>query len=278
MSVTIEELEQHLRVVAEEMDQAWQTPGYRVTRTEWAAALLRRQAGQDELQRGGYSAASEWPDAFWDTVEARYFRAKRALKLAQFGLADDPGPYMITVKDQPERLGVFIIAQYRDRLAGLDPTQWLDAIFLDDEAAERTEVYRALHFPAKAVAAWKAKRIAHGLPASLTSAEFEASAVDRNAIRNEFFRLRKARIATFPSDEAWKVASRRPLSREHVAALLTRLTDSPVVPEPSVISQLREIDLDSLTPRQAVEALRRLQERAGGPVVTIKQDSPPASP
>jgi hypothetical protein len=141
---------------------------------------------------------------FWDAVEMRYFIAKRRWELAWYGLREEPRPYRVVIKDQPEQLGVMLIVSYRDALAAIEPRHEVDAMFV----AENAELFLAYATPAKAVAKWLAKREAAGDPyvpgeAPYSSLLREDALTEFKLLRDLLYPTKEALAAARSSKRLW---------------------------------------------------------------------------
>lgn len=192
-----------------------------------------------------------------DTVEYRFFVASRKLLLAQYGFDDDPRPDLITLKWQPDRLGVLLIATFLDRLACVDGycTMRYDPIFLPE--GEMLEIWWSLNAPKAGMKRWMAKRKADGRPWQETAVEREHSAT--SVTMDDF---KKVRSILYPKGVIGDHSPRRPLTpaeaHEALRAVHAEINGEP----PHAISMLMTLDVDNLTPVQALSTLKHLQEVA----------------
>jgi hypothetical protein len=190
-----------------------------------------------------------------DTVEYRFFVASRKLLLAQYGFDDDPRPLQLTIKTQPEWLGALLVVVYLDRLACVDPSREYDAIYLPEE--EMLQIWWGFHAPRAGVKRWLARQKAEGRtwqePES--KPQYPAPLVTMDD-------LKRVRSVLYPSGVMDGHSPRRPLTpaeaHEALRAAHAEINGEP----PHAISMLMKLDVDNLTPVQALNTLKHLQEVA----------------
>ena len=256
----LERLRQEVTAIGAEVSAAWSAPG--MSPQEWANWQRDRKRIQEDIRTHRFQNAEAWSAMLGDTVEVRYFMAKRRYALGWYGLSEEPWLYRLTLKDQLEQFGVLIIVTFRDALAAIDPRQELDVLFAPDCA----ELFRAFATPAKAVAKWLAKREAEGnpyVPVRMSDDEHRYAAEGRAAL-TEFKALRNLRFPTKEALEAAQRSERLWAQPEEAKATLIALRARLLGGQPSVEEQLRAINPEDMTPLEALAALRRLHAQAMG--------------
>lgn len=191
---------------------------------------------------------------FYDGAEVRMFTAERRRLLAEYGFDDNPAPARLTLKAQPERLGALLVATFNDRLACVDPKRWLDAHFVPE--GEMMEAWWLFHAPKQGVKRWLAKRKAEGRPWEPK----EAAASPKTTVTWE--ELKRVRAVLYPQGVKDTASGRRFLTpseaQEAYRAAYAEINGEP----PHAISMLMKLDVDNLTPVQALSTLKHLQDVA----------------
>lgn len=215
----IEQLEQETRKAGEELTKAWDAPG--MSPEQWANWQRNRKRNKEDIRTRRFENADAWGAMYLDTAEVRYFVAKRRYVLAKYGLSNEIYNLSITLKDQPDQMGLMIIASFKDPLAAIDPWSRLDALFAPDCA----EVLQAYANPAKAVAKWLAKREAEGnpyVPAHRSDEERARGEAQNEVALAEYVALKTAMFPTKDAENAvW--AQRRWLTPGEAKATLCAL-------------------------------------------------------
>ncbi|AYM81854.1 hypothetical protein G6L67_11790 [Agrobacterium tumefaciens] len=218
-------------------------------------SIVNRRASRESIGRELEACGDAGAAMLHDAAEFRMFVAKRRLLLAQYGFDDSPFPSMVTLKAQPERLGVLLIVTFLDRLACVDPKRWYDAIFLPE--AETMEIWWHFYAPKAGVKRWLARRKAEGRPWEPNSG---SDYIEGLVTREDFKRVR---AVLYPTKEAKDAASARRYltpaeAHEAYRAALAEINGEP----PHAISTLMKLDVDSMTPVEALSTLKRLQDVA----------------
>lgn len=206
---------------------------------ELEAEASRLFAEMQDVLRGGQHPQ---PDTVMDTVEARFFIAARRLLLAQFDLPDAPDQAVFTIKAQQKDFGALLIVSFTDRLAAVDPLRWCDAVFVSN-----TSPLWRLMDSLKASAENRPCRGSQRLPGPSTA--YEEFKWIRRTLYPEGLSLPKGK-------------KRRAFVRQEVHDTLAALAAYKDGEPPSVELQVRDLDLDNMTPLAALEALARLQDQA----------------
>lgn len=214
-------------------------------------SIVNRRVNREQIDREQQASGDAGKAMFDDATEVRMFVAERRLLLAQYGFDDNPYPYRITLKAQPERLGALLIATYLDRLACVDPRRWYDAIFLPE--AEMMEIWWVFYAPRAGVARWLARGKAEGRPWKGATRSDSVGLVTREDFR-------KVRAVLYPTKEI--TGARRYLTpaeaQEAYRAALAEINGEP----PHAISMLMKLDINTMTPVEALSNLKRLQDIA----------------
>jgi hypothetical protein len=215
-------------------------------------SIVNRRVNREHIDRERQTSGNAGKAMFDDAAEVRMFVAERRLLLAQYGFDDNPYPYRITLKAQPERLGALLIATYLDRLACVDPRRWYDAIFLPE--AEMMEIWWVFYAPKAGVVRWLARRKAEGRPWKTGAARSDTVGL---VTREDF---RKVRAVLYPAKKI--TCARRYLTpaeaQEGYRAALAEINGEP----PHAISMLMKLDVNNMTPVEALSTLKRLQDVA----------------
>ncbi len=221
-----------------------------------SAEILRRidrRKGKDPIEGLTDRERGAWGHMFMETAELRLLIAKRALLLAQYGL-DDPADLMtLTVKEQPERLGVLVIGTFFDRLAAIEPKYFYDALFTLDGA----DTHRAFHDPVAKTREWLRDREASGKP--WVKGQEDAAGDERRPfedIKAEFLRLRKI---IYPNKEYLNDKRPHPYTPEQVHDILAALATAGEAWRHPVWLRIMRLDLDAITAAQALDLLRAYQ-------------------
>jgi hypothetical protein len=215
-------------------------------------SIVNRRASRESIGRELEACGDAGVAMLHDAAEFRIFVAKRRLLLAQYGFDDSPFPSMVTLKAQPKRLGVLLIVTFLDRLACVDPKRWYDAIFLPE--AEMMEIWWHFYAPKAGVKRWLARRKAEGRPWEPNSG---SDYIESLVTREDF---KKVRAVLYPTKEI--TGLRRYLTpaeaQEAYRAALAEINGEP----PHAISMLMKLDINTMTPVEALSNLKRLQDIA----------------
>jgi hypothetical protein len=118
-----------------------------------------------DCERSAGRAKPGWGNVVDGAIDWRQFVAERRLLLARYGLDEAADNAMLTIKYQPEQVGILTIVTFFDTLAALDPKRRYDAAFA---SPADSELWWAFVEPQQALARWEAKGL---LPTKLSVAE-----------------------------------------------------------------------------------------------------------
>lgn len=115
-----------------------------------------------DYERSAARAKPGWGNVVDGAIDWRQFVAERRLLLARYGFDEAADNAMLTIKYQPERVGILTIVTFFDTLATLDPKRQYDSAFA---SPTDSELWWAFAQPQQALARWEAKDL---LPAKLS--------------------------------------------------------------------------------------------------------------
>lgn len=158
-----------------------------------------------------------WGNVIHGAIDWRQFIAERRLLLARYGFDEAADNAMLTIKYQPERVGILTIVMFFDTLAALDPKRQYDAAFA---SPSDSELWWAFAQPHQALTRWKAKGL---LPA-------KPGVVERDVVLKDpasYTRLRKAKrcAARFGLLDDIGEREDKPLSPEAIRVVHTRVQE-----------------------------------------------------
>ncbi|MGR9131744.1 hypothetical protein [Rhizobium leguminosarum] len=246
-ATTLEELRLEVETAKKELFDDNLASDMRPSREEWA----RIQADRGK-PHGGAKLPEAWLDMMSDTLEVKLAIACRRLLLAEFGLGD--AVHVLPVlRPHPEIILHDLCVCFFDRLAAIDPLQW----FAFELVYESSPAFLGFVDPYVSVERWLAKKVAEGNQWIPRTPEQKA---ERKLASQNFFRLRKL---AYPTQEALNAAwHQRPLSpdefREMLGSLELKAKGQPV----GLVEKLRTMDLNNMTPIDALTTLHRLQAEA----------------
>lgn len=222
-------------------------------------SIVNRRTSRELIGKEWRACGAASTAMLHDAVEFRMFAASRRLLLAQYGFDDSPFPARVSLKAQPERLGALLMVTFLDRLACVDPRRRYDAIFLPE--AEMMEIWWVFYAPKAGVKRWLARRKAEGRPWEPSSAQ---DYIEGLVTREDF---KKVRAVLYPTKEI--TGLRRYLTpaeaQEAYRAALAEINGEP----PHAISMLMKLDVNNMTPVEALSTLKRLQD------VALRRDAGP---
>lgn len=219
------------------------------------ASITDLVLNQENLEAEIRACGSAFGAMMQDSAEYRFFVTARKLLLVQCGFDDAPYPELITIKRQPERIGVLLIATFLDRLACVDTRRRYEAIFLPE--GEMLQIWWGFHAPRAGVKRWLARRKAEGRP--WPEPEGKSPCPAPSVTIDD---LKRVRSVLYPNGRMDDDSPRRPLTpaeaNEALRAVHAEINGEP----PHAISMLMKLNIDNLTPVQALSTLKHLQEVA----------------